>query len=320
MCCCMKSFVRANAGHLAIYGQLGRCGSALHYLDHLKTIDIDYTATWRQKTQIWKYYYTGHDYKRSSMQDSQWHGHQNIQSRDHQWQDHDLSEDLARSCCEGPFYGPKRVPMEDRKWWLRRFFWCEDRTPRRTHIFLSLVVSGTSQSRMYAWLKFAQVTLHLWCLDWFAHCASSSLMSHPNLLGLHLESFTSFFSTPSQPSQTTCSTKPGGQSGYLADSIPLTALSDTRSVTDESTPKRTEAKKFEIEPWPQGSKFSSWKVSFRTEVTTGSVGMNWFGIYYGRIRLIRIHLRQAPIIIWNTRFKESWRNHNDFTDRIQEKN
>ena len=32
-------------------------------------------------------------------------------------------------------------------------------------------------------------------------------MSHPNLLGLHPESFTSFLSTPSQPPQTTCSTK-----------------------------------------------------------------------------------------------------------------
>ena len=68
---------------------------------------------------------------------------------------------------------------------------------------------------------------------------SSSLMCHPNLLGLHPESFTSFFSTPSQPLQITCSTKPDraslteirwhssatspeGQSGYLADSVSLT--------------------------------------------------------------------------------------------------
>ena len=34
--------------------------------------------------------------------------------------------------------------------------------------------------------------------------------------------------------------------------------------------KRKEAEKFEFEPWPQASQFSSWKVSFRTEVTTGS--------------------------------------------------
>ena len=77
------------------------------------------------------------------------------------------------------------------------------------------------------------------------HCASkntsSSLMSHPNLLGLDPESFTSFFSAPPQPPHTTRSTEPERasltelrchlsatsperQSGYLADSIPLTEL------------------------------------------------------------------------------------------------
>ena len=49
-----------------------------------------------------------------------------------------------------------------------------------------------------------------------------------------------------------------------------TALSDTRSVTNKNTSKRKEAKKFEFEPWPQGSKFSSWNVPFRREVTTRS--------------------------------------------------
>ena len=49
-----------------------------------------------------------------------------------------------------------------------------------------------------------------------------------------------------------------------------TALSDTRSVTDESTPKRREAEKFECEPRPQASKFKSWNLFFRREVIPGS--------------------------------------------------
>ena len=82
--------------------------------------------------------------------------------------------------------------------------------------FLSFDVSGTRtpehfSSRMYAWLKFAPVTLHLRGLEWFAPLriqnTSSFVMSHPNL-GLAPESVTSFFCTPSQPLQTTCSTKP----------------------------------------------------------------------------------------------------------------
>ena len=54
--------------------------------------------------------------------------------------------------------------------------------------------------------------------------------------------------------------------------IPSTsvALSNTRSVTDESTSKRREAEKFEFEPWPQASQFNSWKVFFSRKVTTGS--------------------------------------------------
>ena len=75
---------------------------------------------------------------------------------------------------------------------------------------------------------------------------SSSLMYHPDLLGLHPESFTSFCSTPLPPPQTTCSANPErasltgirfhlratsleGQSGYLADPVPLTLPSAVES-------------------------------------------------------------------------------------------
>ena len=34
--------------------------------------------------------------------------------------------------------------------------------------------------------------------------------------------------------------------------------------------KRKDAEKFELGPWPQASKFNSWKVLFRKEVTAGS--------------------------------------------------
>ena len=80
-------------------------------------------------------------------------------------------------------------------------------------------------------------------------------MSHPNLLGLHPESFTSFFSTQTQPPQTTCSTKPERaslteiryhssasslvrQSGHLADSITLTGNEPKTciDVSSEHTP------------------------------------------------------------------------------------
>ena len=82
---------------------------------------------------------------------------------------------------------------------------------------------------------------------------SSSLMSHPNLLGLHPESFTSFCSTAPQPPQTACSTKPErgsltgiwthlratsleGQSGYLADSIPLAGYEPKTCIDVRSEP------------------------------------------------------------------------------------
>ena len=125
----------------------------------------------------------------------------------------------------------------------------EDTTPRRTHTFLSLVVSSTRTPEHFSitHVRVAQVctSLHLRCFEWFAPLriqnTSSSLMSHPNLPGLHPGSFTSCFSSPSQPPQTTCVTKleraslteiryhlsatsPVRQSGYLADSIPLTGL------------------------------------------------------------------------------------------------
>ena len=45
-----------------------------------------------------------------------------------------------------------------------------------------------------------------------------------------------------------------------------TALSDTRSVNDERVPKRKETEKFEVESWPQASKFNSWKGSLLREV------------------------------------------------------
>ena len=123
----------------------------------------------------------------------------------------------------------------------------EDSTLRRT-FFLSLVVFSTRTlehffnhactrgSSLHKSLCFCDVC----CGQPIAHQnTSSSLMSRRNLLGLYPESFTSLCSTPPQPPQTTCSTKLErasltgirthssatsleGQSGYLADSIPLT--------------------------------------------------------------------------------------------------
>ena len=78
--------------------------------------------------------------------------------------------------------------------------------------------------------------------------------SSSNLLGLHPESFTSLYTTPHQPRQTTCFTKPErasltgirthvsatsmeGHSGYLADSIPHTGYEPKTciDVTSEHT-------------------------------------------------------------------------------------
>ena len=106
----------------------------------------------------------------------------------------------------------------------------EDSTPRRTRMFLSLVVSGTRtpehfKSRMYAWVKFAQVTLRLRGLEWFAPLliqnTSSFVMSHPNL-GLALRFSVHHHSHRRRASLTEIryhlsATSPGRQSGgYLA--------------------------------------------------------------------------------------------------------
>ena len=124
----------------------------------------------------------------------------------------------------------------------------EDRTPCRTHIFLSPVVSGT---RTLVHFLIPRVCVAQVCTSHFVLVmlgvvctialknTFSSFMSHPNLLGRRPDSFTSFFSVPSQAPQKTCSTKPerawlteiryrssetspGGQFGCLADSVPLT--------------------------------------------------------------------------------------------------
>ena len=64
-----------------------------------------------------------------------------------------------------------------------------------------------------------------------------------------------------------------------------TALSDTRSVADESTSKRKEAENFESEPWPHASKFSSCKVSFRREVISGSTHPRSISEWFAEIDL-----------------------------------
>ena len=45
-----------------------------------------------------------------------------------------------------------------------------------------------------------------------------------------------------------------------------TACSGGGSTQEKSTPKRKEGEKFDFETWLQVSRFSSWKVSFRSEV------------------------------------------------------
>ena len=49
--------------------------------------------------------------------------------------------------------------------------------------------------------------------------------------------------------------------GNAWEHIPSTciALSDTRSVADESSSKREKAEKSKFEPWPQASRFGSWQ-------------------------------------------------------------
>ena len=71
-----------------------------------------------------------------------------------------------------------------------------------------------------------------------------------------------------------------------------TALSDMRSVTDDSTSKRKDAENFELEPWPQASKNQFYEGLFpqrsynrikSSSIQQRLVGRTWFGIYYGRI-------------------------------------
>ena len=59
-------------------------------------------------------------------QSSQWHGHQNTQGRDHQWQDHDWSEDLVRSCklfAQVPSEDQQDYQWQDREGRFRSFFY-----------------------------------------------------------------------------------------------------------------------------------------------------------------------------------------------------
>ena len=64
-----------------------------------------------------------------------------------------------------------------------------------------------------------------------------------------------------------------------------TAVSDTRSDSDESTSKSKEAEYSEFEPWPEASKFSSWKVSFCREVISGSPHLRLISEWLAEIEL-----------------------------------
>ena len=64
-----------------------------------------------------------------------------------------------------------------------------------------------------------------------------------------------------------------------------TALSDTRSVTDESSSKSKDAEKFEFESWPQASTLSSWNLCFRREDTTGSTHPRLVSEWFAEIDL-----------------------------------
>ena len=128
----------------------------------------------------------------------------------------------------------------------------EDSTLRRTHIFHSLVVSSTRTPEHFliTHVRVAQVCKSPVAFVMFGvvctiahqtHLFILDVMSHPNLLGLDPESFTSFFSASPQPPHTTRSTEPERASltelrchlsatsperqfGHPGDSIPLTEL------------------------------------------------------------------------------------------------
>ena len=107
-----------------------------------------------------------------------------------------------------------------------------------------------------------------------------------------------------------------------------TGLSDTRSVTDESTSKRKDAEKFEFQSWPQASKFNSWKVCFRREVTTRSTHPRLSSDWLAEMDLAstKDELDLSGFIfdkhqseLENLNSKTAKGNHEDYSDRSQEK-
>ena len=140
----------------------------------------------------------------------------------------------------------------------------EDRTPRRTHIFLSLVVSSsrTPEHLNHARMRYSSLHKSVMLVMFGLvlpllriKSTSSSMMSHPNLLGHHPQSFTSFCATPPQPHLTTrpssserasltgirihsSTTSLEGKSGCLADSFLLTAVEQERDPRGHQPARR----------------------------------------------------------------------------------
>ena len=73
--------------------------------------------------------------------------------------------------------------------------------------------------------------------------------------------------------------------GNLCEHIPSTstALSDMRSVTDETSKNEKKQIISNLNFWAQASKFSYWKVSFHREVTTGSAHPRTIGGWFAEI-------------------------------------
>ena len=108
----------------------------------------------------------------------------------------------------------------------------------------------------------------------------------------------------------------------------LQPLSDSRSFAVESSSNRNEAEKFEFEPCPQASKFSSWKVSSRTEVVSGSTHARVISQWLEEIDLAAgmeeldysgFIVDQHQIEFETLDSKIAERNHEDNSCRIQEK-
>ena len=106
------------------------------------------------------------------------------------------------------------------------------------------------------------------------------------------------------------------------------ALSDTRSVADVSTSKRKESDNFEFEPWPRASKISSWKVSFRREVRSGSTHSRLISDCFAEIDLAagmeeldysEFIFDKHQVEFENSGFKDCHRNHDGSSGRSQEK-